>query len=251
MRTKACLGTALMLLAPAVAGETAIRGGLEYLQWREYHPMPVLEETGFRPFIQLDASRSVAPTAQAELGGRVYSGDVDYNGQLMDGTPHRATTGYLGVAAEGGGRWQLQGTLGEGLSAVLHGGVDWWERNLKGASGYRERYRFAYLRFGLEDEAGPGGGWSARGGFLVPLAVREEVNLAGGFELEPKGRPSLYAEFGRRMGTASEAGVAFRRYRFDASDTVAVDIDGDGIRERVFQPASDVDIYSIYATFRF
>jgi hypothetical protein len=251
MRTKPFLGIALFISARALAADMGIGVGLEYLQWREYHPLPLLEETGFRPFLRVDARSPLSAEVDAELGGRIYGGEVDYNGQRMDGTPLKATTGYAGAAAEGGGRWRVHGNPGaERLSVIFHGGVEQWDRDLKGAFGYRERYRLFYTRFGVEDEA-PAGGWSARGGLLLPFAVREEVNLAGGFTLEPKGRPSLYVEFGRRLGAGWEAGIGFRRYRFDGSNAVLVDVDGDGNRERVFQPASDQDVYDIYARLGF
>ena len=222
------LATAILLLSlnlPAYARE-GFDFGTENYRWSEYgsNGSRYLTESGLREFIgyrRVDQYAAGATTLQ----GRVYFGDVFYDGQLQDGTPYTATTGYTGFSLE-------QSRVFEGDSAVPHGelgfGLDYWQRVLDkgGSAGYTEDYLALYVRAGLA-AGNTHFGWYGNAGLKYPLTVNETVQAypLDTLQLYPTPALSLYAELGQGYGDWRWA-LYYDSYRFEQSPVVLATIGG-------------------------
>jgi len=243
---------------PAYAG-ISVGAGTEYMVWREFGSNvssegaylgdeQLLEETGVRGYADLSFSVPMTQRAAFQAYGRVYSGDVDYDGQYQDGTPATTVTEYSGGLAEVGLSYNadLADSREEPVVFIANAGVEQWTRNITGAGGYEEEYQITYLRLGAEKKA-PEGGWTGRGGIFWPQSVTEKVKLLDGITLEPKGKLSFYVGGGYRFRSGFEMGLNLQTYRFGESDPVAIDSDGNGVNDsQVWQPRSELDTAGLY-----
>lgn len=246
---RAVFGTGLLLASGAVSAGVSVGAGLEYFQWREYDDVEhreLLDETGLRAVASLELSANVARNTDLLVRGKVYGGDVDYDGETQTGTPVTTTTRYQGVAVEAGFGFRPQRSAGDASAMILALGVDNWTRDLTGPGGYEEEYTLMFLRLGAETD---GRRWRGRGGLLLPLDVEEHVNLYGGLDLKPDPSPWFYVGVGYKWSEQIELALDYQGYRLDISDPVAVDVDGDGLADGpAWQPRSDQD--TIAATVR-
>ncbi|MFA5530189.1 MAG: hypothetical protein WDA11_05945 [Thiohalomonadaceae bacterium] len=232
----------LLLAAGAAQAGVSLGAGVEYFYWREYDDAAhreLLDETGPRAVATLELSAAAARHTDLLLRGKVYGGDVDYDGEFQDGTPAKTTSRYQGIAAEAGFGFHPRQSGTDPVSLVFTFGVDNWTRDIKGSGGYEEEYTLMYLRIGGESVRPR---WRARAGLLLPVDVEEHVELFGGFDLRPEPRPWLYVSVGYRLRPHVELGLDYQGYRLDTSDPEAVDTDGDGVTDILaFQPRSDQD----------
>lgn len=181
--------------------------GIEDMLWQEFdvYGERLLSESG-RRYVLL--YQPVGNTDTRSSLSRFYLGDVFYDGQLQDGTPYTATTGYIGFNNE-----QAWLSRPRGLAGELVLGVDIWSRILDkyGSLGYVETYSVIYSRIGLKHT---GRGWNGRAGVKYPLVVNELVNAS--LLLAPQPEPSLYAELSY-VQDRLHFGLYFDSYRFAAS----------------------------------
>lgn len=256
------LGAFCLVPFPGWAAESlTLGGGVEYFRWREFAPLTgqeLLEESGARYFVNLDASR---PIGQGDwvygFHGRVYSGSPHYDGQYQDGTPAESTTDYSGASAELDFSWHLASRSSADprrfWSVRYALGVDVWRRNILGPGGYLERYSLIYGRIGFAFE--PQQRWGGYFGVKLPLTVDEKVDFSSfGLDdprLHPQGDFSLFAQIHRRVGRYWQVNLYYDSYRFKRSGDVlltqggvpVVDINNEYVP--VFQPESHQDSYGI------
>jgi len=246
----------LLLAAGSVqADDLQVTFGSEYFSWREYDgSSKLLEETGPRYFIGLEAENTQGNDWVYGLRGRLYTGRVDYDGQTMSGTPVTTDTDYSGWSAEFDFTRHFVGTQPStavdywGLKLAL--GYDMWLRNIRDRGsvyGYEERYDVGYGRLGAVYTTGSG--WSMQGGLKLPLFTAEEVGLSrfAGLEditLKPKPDYSLYASVNYRLDGRWSVGGYFDSYRFKSSDT-------DSLYGVFYQPKSQQDTIGFYLNYRF
>lgn len=250
----------LFAVGPAQAEEFQVTFGSEYFSWREYDgSSKLLEETGQRYFVGLEAENSQANDWVYGLRGRLYTGRVDYDGQTQTGVPHTTDTDYGGWSAEVDFtrnfiRAQTAAADYWGLRLGL--GYDSWLRNIRdsgGVYGYKERYDVGYGRLGAVYTATSG--WSLQGGLKVPLFTAEDVGLSRfGYDdvtLKPKPDYSLYAAVNYRLDGRWSIGGYFDSYRFRASGVEPVTIGGYPTGDAVYQPKSQQDSIGFYLNYRF
>lgn len=219
----------LMLLPQwSVAEEVRILGGTESFLWQEFDnsDRELLNETGMRYFVELVGDSSLTPNWSMDVGVRLYSGTVDYDGQTMAGDPIQTDTDYAGYRLEMGGtysnavraslakdEWQLRVAIG----------VDSWRRELRDSVlnggpvyGYTERYTTTYTSAGLTylREA-----WAIGLGVKAPLYTTEVVDLSGSeVTLHPKGQLSLFADVDIPVTSQWSIVLNYDGYRFNKSD---------------------------------
>lgn len=257
-----CLGLSLGTAAPALADTSryAVGAGVERFLWREYDSggAKLLEEEGPRFFIGLDAERTMPSDWTYGFRGRLYSGEVDYDGQLQDGTPAETDTDYEGVKIALDFAHPLAAAGGASLVSFRFGvGVDWWDRTIEDtatANGYTERYRIPYLDFGLTYRWDEPLGFYAEGGIRHPFSTKESIDDYGNYddiELEPDGDLSPYLGVGYRFPARWDVELYYESYRFGASDKERLTIGGVPTNTVVFQPESEQDTVGLNVRYWF
>lgn len=260
-RILACLFS-FALSAAAAAAELALTAGAENLRWEEFTSTGrLLEESGTlirggavwrQPFSE--------DRMLLELRGSGYFGTLKYDGQACNVssgacTPYKNDADYMGFTGEATVARLYGGSRGGELFAG--GGVDAWERDIKGdsnTSGVVEDWFVLYML------AGAGMRWSGqdaryrlRAGLKYPLYV-SDTNHFYDATVEPKGRTSGFARFvvdfpgsGRpRWGI----GAYYDSYRFEQSDVVRIEAGRAGCVSTqgcgVFQPRTEQDTIGLY-----
>ncbi|MBI5179479.1 MAG: hypothetical protein HZA04_09520 [Nitrospinae bacterium] len=243
--------------APADA-EISLNLGRENFTWSEYSGgTRLLEENGPRYFFSFGYLQDGDEGALFGYRGKVYGGEVGYDGQTQSGVPVSTTTGYSGMLNEFELRYRLPGGVFKGsysLDAVAGFGLDFWRREIKGtyvaavnefAAGYVEEYLIGFARLGLELRRG-GHGIQMGAGVKLPVYTWEKANLQTALGtntdpvLEPGKNMSYYASLGYRFASPFIAQVTYEGYRFPESPKVPVTING--VAARVYQPESRMDI---------
>ena len=244
----------LALSARAAALDIAAGAGAEFFDWHEYSGgTQLLEERGTR-FNILDFRLQSDKARGALWGyhGKLYAGNVTYNGQTQfTHLPATTTTSYAGINHEGllGWRWHPANLYLE-FQAMLGG--DSWERDINGQI---EDYAVVYVRNGVNISAAGEHGWYAGGGWKLPVYTHENAHLTdSGYTSNPSLTP------GKRMSAYVNAGYRFARhwsvdgyydsYRFSQSETEVVS-DASGQRYVVVQPKSNMDTIGVNAHYHF
>lgn len=238
----------------AVANEIDIAGGIEYFQWAEFDSRgKLLDETGWRNFVAVDAKSWLNHRWLSDLGGRFYSGTVEYDGQTQSGMPATTDTNYDGYQFELGVTYVEQELANTGRAGIrMAVGIDSWRRALLGPGGYVENYNVTYGRLASHYEAG--GLWSFNLGAKYPFATSETVGLesigfASDVTLHPKGVISTYADIRLRLGSRWETQIYYDSYRFAKSDSKKSYYLVDNKYYEVRQPQSNQDVLGIKITF--
>ncbi len=248
----------LMLLLPhwAVADEIRFSYGVEDYYWEEFDSSDnsLLNESGLRHLISIDSQTPVSSKWSRDLNGHLFVGTVDYDGQDSQGDPVTTDTDYFGLGMEFGFSYQSGGQLMEGDEAStgrgalrLALGLEKWDRDLQGAGGYLEEYLASYGRV-AGVYANPSS-WRGEIGAKLPISTSEEIDLrAFGFvdkvTLNPKGRPSLYANVLYHVDERIALKLAYDGYLFDKSDEKVV-YNRDGNYYAIHQPKSMMRIISL------
>jgi hypothetical protein len=261
----ALAGTALSSPAAAAQGwatRYALTGGAEYFSWREYDGggSRLLEETGPRYFVGLEAETRMSNGWTYGFRGRVYSGEVDYDGQTT-GTPPvvkvKSDTDYTGLAVALDFTHPLPAPAGPEVALRFGIGVDHWRRHILdsgGISGVEERYTIPSVTVGLVLHPEVVTGWYAQGGVKIPFATREEVSNFGSFDdftLNPEPDFSLYADLGYRFNERWDAALYYDGYRFKKSDAERLTVGGADSGYEAWQPESRQDAWGVRVRYWF
>ena len=250
-RTISFLLLVSLFVALPVRADVSVAVGSEHFFWEEMDPVGggrLLDETGWRHFVAVTGSMPLRNGWRIGGMGKVYGGDVNYDGQLNNGTPYSTTTEYRGVNGELLFSRSAQEVADSHTDFELGMGLDDWSRDLVGPYGYVEDYQVFYGRIGINHQRKTG--WRVRAGLLLPFQVKEHVNLYDGFALEPQGRLSLYAACGYQFATNWELSLDFSTYRFDQSDPVRVYSHGVYVGSYL-QPESHQTTTSLVLGYRF
>lgn len=247
--------------------DVQVSAGSELFRWEENNSgIKLLDETGLRHFIGIDANHWLDSYWQSDVTGRIYSGQVEYNGQTQSGTQTESTdTDYDGIQLEAGFRYypKPQHSEGGGQSGIrLALGVDSWRRNIHDSqtadgtiiSGYIENYAIAYGRMGVH--YGGGSPLSFNLGVKYPFYTNETIELKTlGYEsdvtLHPKGRLSLHADVGLQFSRAWGGQLYFDSYRFAKSDAEPVYYPTANTTYLVWQPESRQEVFGARISFTF
>jgi hypothetical protein len=161
--------------------------------------------------------------------GKVYYGEVDYDGRLQDGTPdgtpYKSTTVYFGGVFEpqlvyrkpfNKSRYAFDTTVGIGFEG--------WVRDLSSDTdihGYVENWYTFYLRGGIAVQAPHQKGWTAGAGFKLPFYTIEEVDMTRNFgmmtTLYPQMMISPYGFLGYRFTKGFSLQATFDSFWFNKS----------------------------------
>jgi hypothetical protein len=242
-RVLALAAVVSMLAAFPAHAQLGLSAGIEYFEWKEDTNPITVRETGALFALGLDWTQQKDKGFLLGYRGRLYFGDVDYDGALLDSpaTPVKGTTSYRGMSNEAQARWRFAGRRG-GQSFDLLGsvGYDFWERKL--SADQKEDYQVIFLRLGMEINPAGSKGWMFGAGIKYPLWVEENAHLTDlGFDQNPKLEPgsglSAYGQVGYRF-TRHLALIGYLDgYNFRESDSVAV-TSGGGSPTYVLQPTS-------------
>jgi hypothetical protein len=229
-------GTLLLAAVTARAapsGEVGMHVGVERFRWQEFDsPGPrLLKETGPRFVVgaSYDGFRRQQTGFVYRVAGALYLGSVDYYGQTQGGVPLRTDTEYLGLRVEGLAGWRVGGRVGVDFFGGV--GFDDWIRDIDDsiavdgtpAYGYAETYIILYAKAGVGLSVSQPqwyGRWDI--GVKYPTYTYEYVDLAGGVDLSPGRRASLFtgirSDFGRRRGFHWGFALDYDSFRFSESD---------------------------------
>ncbi len=251
--------------ARAAVEDYAITAGVEQFLWQEFDRSgsKLLDETGPRYFVAIEAEKRISRVWRYGFLAKLYSGQVDYDGERCDllsssCTQYSTDTDYDGWnmevdffqslrqpgAAEGDSAWYLRYSLG----------YDSWRRNILGSGGYEEKYQSFYGRLGVDYHAAAG--WRIQGGVKYPFNTIEDVGLTSlGFASDPTLKPggdfSLYLAAQYRFHPNWGMGAFYDSFRFKKSGTERVYHPGLAAMFDVWQPESRQDIYGIKLEYHF
>lgn len=238
-----------------------VSGDIENFRWEEAGP-PTVTEKGPRYGVGWGFTRERPSGWQWAYRGEFRRGTVNYTGALLfdPSQPVTARTRYTGLVNEGQGIYRLAHPLGVEFVGGL--GLDYWERNI--LPDQKEDYGVLFLRLGMNLDPRAPQGWFGGGGVKLPLYVAENAHFVElGFDqnprLEPKGRPSLYAETGYRFTRQWSLIGYYDSYRFGESSVVRVTTSEPAACSprpapcalSFVQPASKIDTFGLRLRYHF
>jgi hypothetical protein len=254
----------------ADAPQASVQFGPQSFRWREFGDTGerLLQEKGARFSIgaAFDNFRREGPGVLYSVNGKLYLGRVNYDGQTqsaipaLDGIPLSTDVDYFGVNIEALAGYRVGRRLG--LDVFGGVGLDDWLRSINDGRtstglqvyGYDEYYTIMYGKAGLGFfQLLNGWRYMLQGGVKMPLYTNEYVNLGDGVDLQPKPKPSAFANLQFDFGTERRKrfGVAlyYDSYRFNESDPELVT---DGFTTAtVWQPRSHMDVYGLRLSYYF
>ena len=247
MRTRVSLGAlCLLLLLPAAdaRAEWRLGAGIEHFRWTEDTTPLTVKESGPLVALRTELSHPVGGGFAASVHGRLYLGEVSYDGSLLfaPSIPASGRSRYLGTT--------LRGQLGHGLGPVLDAAValdlDLWRRRF--GANQVEDYRIVSVRFGAEHASSPGAPWRGGAGLKCTLATHEDAHFRDlGFDQNPSLRPGRsvtpYVEFGYAFSRRWSLVGSFDGFDFGRSNQVVL---SQGSSQTLsFQPASTMGLAGI------
>ena len=236
----------LSCAVPAFAAPVDIGGGMEQFVWQEYATggSKLLKESGQRLFMSVEAENEVSDRWTYGFFGKIYSGTVNYDGQLMSGTPYSTDSDYNGILADIDFTGRFLASNGEYSDLGLRFGLggDAWRRHILGTNGYTEEYVVVFGKLGLAYM--PQEGWFGDVGAKYPFSVNEDVKLYDHVSLSPQGTFSLYATAGYNFNQRWSVKGYYSGYRFKASDSKPL-TNGGVLVSDVYQPRSTMDLYGL------
>jgi hypothetical protein len=251
MRVRVLVCTLLLaLVAGRAQAQLAVSGGLEYMHWAEDTQPISVRERGVLATVGLAFTQNREKGFLFAYRGKLYFGDVDYDGALLfaPSVPVTGTTRYTGVANEA----QLRYRVGYGLDFLAAGGVDVWERELSATQ--KEDYTIAFVRLGVESNS-KRNGWLFGAGIKYPVWTRENAHFDDlGYDQNP------YLKPGKSVSVFGQVGYRFRdhwaligyldSFRFSQSNLVSVT--RNGVPAGAFyQPASDLYVVGLKLEYSF
>lgn len=239
-------------MSPPARPKHDLYARIDYFTWKEFiNYSQILEETG--PLVTLGFVREGYHT---RLRAELFGGDMDYDGETMDGVPLYSQTGYfggrfdfdlLGRVPTPGGFIEFFGGVGtRAWQRDLKSGWDVWDRPVMS---YQEDWWTVYLYGGvgisralsptLELYA------SARAG--ATIFTRQQVSLWDDY-LQPKPGFTGAMEFGLR-GKHLAMAVRMETMAWTESNEVAMWADGDWWG--VYQPESETSTVGLAVAYTF
>lgn len=259
------IGILVLALVPVPGvADLDLHGGLEYFRWREFDldNARLLTEGGYRKVLRVHWTQPKAVGLLFGYRGKLYQGEVDYDGAYLDGTPLKTDTTYSGIASEGVLIFRRE--LGAGtLDTELSLGLDVWERaiyNPSLARDQREDYQIFYTRVGARLNAPPDRGWHGGAGLKLTLYNREDAHFTEDLPvdknpaLHPGRSTTVYADLGYRFSRAWGIVGYYDGYRFKRSDFVQLTSGGavyPSAGSVWFQPKSELDVYGVSLIYSF
>ncbi len=235
--------------------EFALQAGVEKFRWQEFNNgSRILEERGtlFNIGATLSTFRRSDPGTLYNLNGRLYLGQVDYDGQACNiisnnCIPSKTHTNYNGLQGEGLAGYHFGDQFGFDLLGGA--GIDNWIREIKDtatAGGAIEDYVIFYAKLGaglsINSEQ-----WAYRfhAGIKYPFLTYEHSDAAdNGVDLTPGKRVSGFAKFDAEFGAKNQPHfgltIFYDSYRFGMSPRESVTIQG--LPKLMWQPESHMDI---------
>ena len=248
----------------------SIAGGVEKFNWREFssNGRELLNESGPRFSFggSYDNLRRLNSGELFSVGGKLYAGAVDYDGETqITAVPVQSTTNYFGVQFDAMGGYRYARRL-HGFDLLGGVATDFWLRSIDDTyvpglgqvyGGDEEYFVFsAKLGLGYFHEMGKARHY-LQTGIKYPFFVYEYAYplSTDDITLKPKGRPSLFAkyqiEFGSTMRNRFGLTIYYDSYRFDQSDAVVETRGGVSTGFVVWQPESHQDILGIQLGYYF
>jgi len=244
--------------------QTSVQVGAQSFRWREFDNAGgrLLEEKGARFSIgaAFDNFQREGSGVLYGVNGKLYLGNVNYDGQIQSGEPATTDVTYFGVNIEAQGGYRFGRRIGLDIFGGL--GIDNWMRSIADgttasgaiASGYDEYYTILYGKAGLGFfQLLNGWRYMVQGGVKMPLYTSEFVDLGDGVDLQPGRKPSAFAnlQFDFGSGRRDRFGVAlyYDSYRFSESDPESLTYGGS--TDLVVQPRSHMDVYGLRLSYYF
>lgn len=223
------LATMLSVPVSAFAG-WHLGGGVEYFQWTE-EPNNIVKETG--PMLQVNGGFTQDKDSGPLFAyrGRVYGGEVDYDGALLFDTSTRVKgeVQYSGTSHEAQLRLRIANSWSNGLDFVLGGGFDTWERRL--SSSQKEQYFIGFARLGIDVDQ-KDRGWLFGLGLKYPFYTYERAYLSGmdpnPLILRPGQKISPYGQLGYQFNKNWRLVGYFDSFHFSESDPERAFVPGQG-----------------------
>lgn len=234
-----------------------LTAGIDLFRWQEFdaNQTRLLSEQGPRLSLQAgwDDVLSADRFGQINLRARLYSGDINYDGQTQslldptkDGIFISSTSRYDGFGAELENLHPLNNHHNVALFLGL--GVDLWRRDIQDsidaqgnpAGGFKEDYQVLYSRLGLQrQDHGIYGSSQIRFGIKYPLRIDEQVI---GITLHPGQDWSLFASY--RLNLANHSSTIVEIY-YDSLRLATSPIITDQYGASWLQPQSHQDSIGI------
>jgi hypothetical protein len=232
----------------AACAQWSVDAAVERFDWREYTSPIQVRETGprFAGGVGFSQPRKSGPLLAYR--GRVYFGNVDYNGSFLFDTaqPAQGVSTYLGTAQAGELRYRWPAML----DAVAGLDYETWRRRLSASQS--EEYRLLSLRLGAERLPGAASPWTASGGIRFLLGTGEIATTPIGnavyrLSLSPGRGTSPFMSLGRRVGPRVILVGYWDSVRLGPSNQVA--IGGSGTL-MAYQPKSDMNLLGLRVVYR-
>lgn len=235
--------------------ELSVYPFIQYFTWEEFNGMTgsrLLKESGpqfgvggdiLLHFLEGDAG---AMTFRGKV--ELFGGEVDYDGQLQDGTPHSTDVTYFGTTEQATLGWAIpyRDSTIEPFAGL---GYRWWLRDLQGSGGYTEYWTSLSALLGVRSTytLNPDTKFFVMGGGRYPFYNRNDVENypgVGRIELEPGSDWSVMAETGIRHKHINVS-VYYENYIYPQSPAVARYNYVNARTEYFIQPRSESEIFGL------
>ncbi len=232
--------------------ELSVYPFVQYFTWEEFsRGQRLLKESGPQygagGAIKLHLLEGVAGAMTLSDRLELFGSEVDYEGQLQNGTPHNTTVGYVG----------FQNRLDLGWAIPIHGvtvepfsglGYRWWLRDLQGSGGYPEYWSSLYALFGMRSlyPLSKNARFTVMGAAKYPFENRNMVDYpgTGNVDLVPGNAWSALAEASVTYRHFF-AGVYYENFIFEQSPAVAKFSTIENSTILLRQPRSESEIYGL------
>jgi hypothetical protein len=243
--------------------------GSEYFVWQEYGSGGgrLLKETGFRGVLELEWQKEAASGLLPGYAGKIYLGNVNYDGQTLVAPIVQVTTNtsYTGIQNELFLAFRTPLTRSDSLDILSSAGWDHWSRDINPQSVSQvEDYDIFYVRLGPSwRHRLPGMTAYLTLGGKIPFYTNENAHInticlnesqidprfLNCVNMNPPLHPgeeiSLFGTAGLELTPAWSLVLYYDSFRF--SESSAETETGMGFH----QPRSTMDLYGLKALFRF
>jgi hypothetical protein len=237
--TSQALALVLLFASSTASAVVWVGGGVEYITWGEYDDYAVsgtvferdwARVTGFMPYVEANADIPLTERTRLNLAGRAYGGDIDY--ESRSAAPNFTTTEERrGVKGEAGIIFRpLPSGEYKETGFVANVGLESFSRNYPAAD-VKQTWTVPFVRLGAVQEAPDTGGWSGRGGLIIPVEPSVEASASGvSVTAHPETTPTFYLGFGRRFSRFFEVGFDYDGLRFSDSNDYPLRVETDSYR---------------------